>query len=57
MRKPGTGIIAIRIFCSLMQFSYLRHFDMSLEEIKEQFENRTVEGTLELYEKTTGQIA
>ena len=38
-------------FLFLDAVQYLRHFDMSLEEIKEQFENRTVEGTLELYEK------
>jgi len=49
--ETGYRYYSYKDFLFLDAIQYLRHFDMSLEEIKEQFENRTVEGTLELYEK------
>lgn len=49
--KTGYRYYSYKDFLFLDAIQYLRHFDMSLEEIKEQFESRTVEGTLELYEK------
>lgn len=49
--ETGYRYYSYKDFLFLDAIQYLQHFDMSLEEIKEQFENRTVEGTLELYEK------
>ena len=49
--ETGYRYYSYKDFLFLDAIQYLRHFDMSLEEIKEQFECRTVEGTLELYEK------
>lgn len=49
--ETGYRYYSYKDFLFLDAIQYLRHFDMSLEEIKEQFETRTVEGTLELYEK------
>lgn len=49
--ETGYRYYSYKDFLFLDAIQYLRHFDMSLEEIKEQFESRTVEGTLELYEK------
>ena len=49
--ETGYRYYSYKDFLFLDAVQYLRHFDMSLEEIKEQFDNRTVEGTLELYEK------
>ncbi|MBP3384901.1 MAG: MerR family transcriptional regulator [Firmicutes bacterium] len=50
-KETGYRYYSYKDFLFLDAIQYLRHFDMSLEEIKEQFDNRTVEGTLELYEK------
>ena len=50
-KDTGYRYYSYKDFLFLDAIQYLRHFGMSLEEIKEQFENRTVEGTLELYEK------
>ncbi len=49
--KNGYRYYSYKDFLFLDAIQYLRHFDMSLEEIKEQFETRTVVGTLRLYEK------
>jgi len=49
--ETGYRYYSHKDFLFLDAIQYLRHFGMSLEEIKEQFETRTVEGTLELYEK------
>lgn len=50
-QKTGYRYYSYKDFLFLDAIQYLRHFDMSLEEIKVQFENRTVEATLQLYEK------
>jgi len=49
--ETGYRYYSYKDFLFLDAIQYLRHFGMSLEEIKEQFDSRTVEGTLELYEK------
>ena len=49
--ETGYRYYSYKDFLFLDAIQYLRHFDMSLEEIKDQFDTRTVEGTLELYEK------
>lgn len=47
----GYRYYSYKDFLLLDAIQYLRHFGMSLEEIKEQFNSRTVSGTLMLYEK------
>lgn len=49
--KTGYRYYSYKDFLFLDAIQYLQHFEMSLEEIKEQFESRTVEGTLRLYER------
>lgn len=48
--KTGYRYYSQEDFVFLDAIQYLKLFDMSLGEIKEQFDNRTVENTLELYE-------
>lgn len=49
--ETGYRYYSYKDFLFIDAIQYLRHFDMSLEEIKVQFDSRTVEGTLSLYEK------
>lgn len=49
--RNGYRYYSYKDFLFLDSIEYLRHFGMSLEEIKAQFENRTVESTRQLYEK------
>ena len=49
--ETGYRYYSYKDFLFLDAIQYLRHFGMSLDEIKVQFDSRTVEGTLELYEK------
>lgn len=49
--KTGYRYYSYKDFLFLDSIEYLRHFGMSLEEIKAQFENRTVDETLRLYQK------
>lgn len=48
--------MAYRDFLLLDAIQYMQQFDMSLDEIKEQFEQRTVAKTLDLYEHQLDQI-
>lgn len=49
--KTGYRYYSYKDFLFLDAIQYLRHFDMSLQEIKSHFETRTAKDTLELYEK------
>lgn len=49
--QTGYRYYSHKDFLLLDAIQYLQHFGMSLEEIREQFDNRTVEGTLSLYRK------
>ena len=56
--NPETGYryYSYRDFLLLDAIQYMQQFDMSLDEIKEQFEQRTVAKTLDLYEHQLDQI-
>lgn len=55
-KETGYRYYSYKDFLFLDAIQYLRHFGMSLEEIKEQFESRTVEATLQLYEKQLAKL-